>query len=173
MEFPKGRSRKNHVEFPWVLVIFLEIPMGRTHFCGTSQGENLHFVLNFPLFGFVLVTACSVSSAINNIFDEWQLRASWFPESFGQGKFSSWSYHKSNLLLSAQETMQLLVNQVNHWLIMLVSIVMQPKSISLEQFCCERCQGVAVTSLALSSFFNIKKQTPKTNLEKSCQYIAS
>ena len=53
MEFPKGRSRKNHVEFPWVLVIFLEIPMGRTHFCGTSQGENLHFVLNFPLFGFV------------------------------------------------------------------------------------------------------------------------
>ena len=60
--------------------------------------------------------------------------------------------------------MRLLVNY------QVVPIAIQPKSISLEQIYYKRSQGIAViTSNALSSFFDVKKQKPKTNLEKCYQ----
>ena len=74
-----------------------------------------------------------VSSAINDKFDKWQLR--------GVTTFSSLSYHESNLSLIARETMRFLVNH------QLVPIAIQSKSISLEQICYKRSQGIVVTSL--------------------------
>ena len=58
-----------------------------------------------------------VSNAINNKFDEWQLRG----VSFGRGKFSSLKHHKPNLLLIAQQTMRLLVNRQ----LILIAIVLK------------------------------------------------
>ena len=54
---------------------------------------------------------------------------------------------------------------VNH---QLIPIAIQPKSISLEQICYKRSQGIVVTSLHCL-LFDIKKQRPKTNLEKCYQ----
>ena len=48
----------------------------------------------------------------------------------------------------------------------LIPIAIQPKRISLEQICNQISQGIAVTSLHCLLFFDVKKQRPKTNLEK-------
>ena len=58
---------------------------------------------------------------------------------------------------------------VNH---QLIPIAIQPKSISLEQICYKRSQGIAGTLLH-SLLFDFKKQRPKTNLEKSYQCSVS
>ena len=58
---------------------------------------------------------------------------------------------------------------VNH---QLIPIAIQFKSISLEQICYKRSRGIAVTT-QLSSFYNVKKQRPKTNLEKCFQCSVS
>ena len=50
-----------------------------------------------------------------------------------------------------------------------IPIAIQPKSISLEQICYKRSQGIAVTSLHCLHIFNVKKQRPKTNLKKCYQ----
>ena len=56
----------------------------------------------------------------------------------------------------------------------LIPIAIQPKSISLEQISYQRSQGIAVTSgTTLSSFFNVIKQRPKTNLETCYQSSVS
>ena len=81
-----------------------------------------------------------VSSKINDKFDEWYL---------------------SNLSLIARETMQLLVNH------QLIPTAIQPKTISLEQICYKKSQGIASNFIALSSFFDIKKQRLKT-IHKKC-----
>ena len=52
-------------------------------------------------------------------------------------------------------------------------MAIQPRSISLEQICYKRCQGIAVTSLLCLFFFDIKKQRSKTNLEKCYQCSVS
>ena len=59
---------------------------------------------------------------------------------------------------------------VNH---QIIPIAMQPISISLEQICYKRSQGIAVTSLHCLLFFDLKKQRPKTNLEKCYQCSVS
>ena len=59
---------------------------------------------------------------------------------------------------------------VNH---QIIPIAMQPISISLEQICYKRSQGIAVTSLHGLLFFNVKRQRPKTNLEKCYQCSVS
>ena len=69
-----------------------------------------------------------------------------------RGKFSSLSYHESNLSLIARETMRLLVNH------QLIPIVMQPKSIFLEQTCYKRSQGIVVTSLHCLLFSTSKSK---------------
>ena len=112
-----------------------------------------------------------VSSAINDKFDEWQLRASQFSQSFGGGKFSFLSYHESNLSLIARETMRLLVNY------QLIPIVTQPKDISLEQICYKRSQGAAVTSLhclllSASKSKDLKRMSKSaTNLVLALKFI--
>ena len=51
-----------------------------------------------------------------------------------------------------------------------IPIVIESKSISLEQISYERSQGIVATSLsALSSFLDIEKQRPKMNLKKCYQ----
>ena len=77
-----------------------------------------------------------ILSAINNNFDE------------------------SNLSLIAQETMRLKVNR------QLIPIAIQPQDISLQQNCYKRSPGIEVTSLYCLFCSNVKKETPKTNLEK-------
>ena len=57
------------------------------------------------------------------------------------GKISSLSYRESNLSLIARETMRLLVNHQS------IPIAIQSKSISPEQICYERSEGIAVISL--------------------------
>ena len=69
-------------------------------------------------------------------------------------------------MLIVQEAMQLLVNS------QLVPTTMQPKSISFEQICHKRSQGIVVTSLH-SLHFRLEKQRPKTNLEKCYQFGAT
>ena len=69
-----------------------------------------------------------------------------------RGKFSSLSYHESNLSLIARETMRLLVNH------QLIPIAIQPKSISLEQICYKRSQGIVVTSLHCLLFSTSKSK---------------
>ena len=59
---------------------------------------------------------------------------------------------------------------VNH---QLIPIAIQPKSISLEQICYKRSQGIAVTSQYCFLFFDFKKQGPKMNLEKCYQFNVS
>ena len=60
--------------------------------------------------------------------------------------------------------MELLVNY------QVTPIAILPKSISLEQICYKRSQGIAVTSLHCFLFIDVKKQRPKTNLEK-CYHV--
>ena len=60
--------------------------------------------------------------------------------------------------------MELLVNN------QVTLIAIQSKSISLEQICYKRSQGIAVTSLHCFLFVDVKKQRPKTNLEK-CYHV--
>ena len=108
----------------------------------------LHSVSYF----FFRASNCMFLSATNDKFDKWWL-----------GKFSSLSYHKSNLSSIAQETKWLLVNY------QLISIAIQPKNILLEQICYKRSQDIAVTSLLCLLFSDIKKQRPKTNLKKCYQ----
>ena len=100
------------------------------------------------------------SKAINDKFDEWKLRGVIISKSFGRGKFSSLSYHKSNLSLIARETMRLLVNH------QLIPIAIQPKSISLEQICYKRSQGIAVTSLHCLLFSTSKNKDLKRILKR-------
>ena len=59
---------------------------------------------------------------------------------------------------------------VNH---QLIPIAMQPKRFSLEQICCKRSQGIAVTSLYFLPFSTSKNKRPKTNLEKCYQCSVS
>ena len=59
---------------------------------------------------------------------------------------------------------------VNH---QLIPIAMQPKSISLEQICYKRSQGIAVTSVHCLLFFDVKKERHKANLEKCYQCSVS
>ena len=86
-------------------------------------------------------------------------------------KFMSLSYHKSNLLLIARETMRLLVNH------QLISITIHPKSISLEQICYKRSQGIAVTSLDCLLFSTSKNKDLKrisesaTNLMLALKFL--
>ena len=60
---------------------------------------------------------------------------------FGQGKFSSVDCHYSNLLLIAQDVMQLLVNH------QLIPFSIWPKSFSSEQSWCKRSETIVLTSL--------------------------
>ena len=60
---------------------------------------------------------------------------------FGQGQFSSVDCHCSNLLLIAQDVMQLLVNH------QLIPFSIWPKSFSSEQSWCKRSETIVVTSL--------------------------
>ena len=69
-----------------------------------------------------------------------------------RGKFSSLSYHESNLSLIARETIRLLINQ------RLIPVAMQSKSISLEQICYKRSQGIVVTSLHCLLFSTSKSK---------------
>ena len=59
---------------------------------------------------------------------------------------------ETNLSLIARETMRLLVNH------QLIPIAIQPKSISLEQICYKRSQGIAVTSLHCLLFSTSKNK---------------
>ena len=72
-------------------------------------------------------------------------------------------FDKSNLSLIARETMRLLVNN------QLIPIAIQLKDISLQQISYKRSRGIEVTSLYCLFCSNVKKQTPKTNLEKCYQ----
>ena len=56
-------------------------------------------------------------------------------------EFSSLSYHELNSSLIAQETIRLMVSH------QLIPIAIQFKSISIEQICHKRFQGIGVTSL--------------------------
>ena len=99
------------------------------------------FYFSFKTIKLISVGICTsnrmVSSAINDKFNQ---GASQFSESFGRGTFSSLSYHES-ISLSARETMRLLINH------QLSPIAIQPKSISHEQICYKRSQGIDVTSV--------------------------
>ena len=46
-------------------------------------------------------------------------------------------------------------------------------TVSLDQTCYKRCQGIALTSLHCLLFFDVKKQRPTTNLEKCYQCSVS
>ena len=81
--------------------------------------------------------------------------ASSFSQSFGWGRFSSLSYHESNLSLIARETMRLLVNH------QLIPIAIQPNSVCLEQIRYKRSQGIAVTSLHCLLFSTSKNKAQK------------
>ena len=70
-------------------------------------------------------------------------------------------------MLIARETKLLLVNH------QLIPITIQPKSISLEQICYKKPQGIAVTSLHCLVFCDVKKQRSKTNLERCYQCSVS
>ena len=58
---------------------------------------------------------------------------------------------------------------VNH---QFIPIAIQPKSITFEQVCYKRSQGIVTTSLHCL-FFQCQKRRPKTNLEKCYQYSVS
>ena len=79
-----------------------------------------------------------VSSAINDKFEEWCLS------------------------LIARENMRLLINH------QLILMAIHSKSISLEQICYKRSQGIVLTSLHCI-LFSTPKHRPKTNLEKCYQ----
>ena len=94
-------------------------------------------------------------SAINDKFDEWQIGGVIVFRVLWTSYFGSLSYHDSNLSLIARqyETMRLLVNH------QLIPIVIQTKSIFLEQICCKISQGSAVTSLHCPLFWCQKIKT--------------
>ena len=69
--------------------------------------------------------------------------------------FSSFSYHESNFSLIARETIRLLVDH------QLISIAIQPRSISLQHICYSRCQVIAVTSLYCLLFWTSKNKDLK------------
>ena len=71
------------------------------------------------------------------------------------GNQGALSYWESNLFLIAQGTMLLLVNH------QLIPIAIQPKSISLEQICYKRSQGIAVTSVHCLLFSTSKNKDLK------------
>ena len=104
----------------------------------------------FCLSKLVLVTAWLRVHLTTNLTSGNQ-GASEFSESFGGGKFNS-IYHESNLSLSARETMRLLVNH------QLITIAIQPKSISLEQICYKRSHGIDVTSVHCLLFSTSKNK---------------
>ena len=101
------------------------------------------------------------SKAINDKFDEWKLRGVIISESFGRGKFSSLSYHKSNLSLIARETMQLMVN---------INLFQSRYSLkaSLLSKSVTKDLNVLPYFTVLSSFFD-EKQKPAMNREKCYQ----
>ena len=103
-----------------------------------------------------------VSSAINDKFDEGWLRG--VISFLVPGKFSSLSYHKSNLWLIAREIMRLLVN------LQLIPIVILPIDISLEQICYKRSQGIAATSL-LYLLFSKSKNKDLKRISKSATNV--
>ena len=70
-------------------------------------------------------------------------------------EFNSLSYHELNLLLIAQKTIRLMVSH------QLISIAIQFKSISIEQICHKRFQGIAVTSLHFLLFSTSKNEDLK------------
>ena len=76
-----------------------------------------------------------------------------FPSPLDKVKFSSLSYHESNLSLIARETMRLLVNH------QLIPIPTQPKSISLEQFV---TKDLNVLPLLHCIVFFFRRQKTKT-----------
>ena len=71
-----------------------------------------------------------------------------FSNSFGRGKFSTFSYHEPNL--------SLIVFIVNY---QVIPFPTKPKSISLEQCCYERSQTIIVTSLYCLLFSKSKNNT--------------
>ena len=71
------------------------------------------------------------------------------------GNQGALSYCESNLFLIAQGTMRLLVNH------QLIPIAIQPKSISFEQICYKRSQGIAVTSVHCLLFSTSKNKDLK------------
>ena len=73
----------------------------------------------------------------------------------GREKFSSLSYHESNLSLIAQKTVQLLFNHRP------IPFVIQPKSIFLAQICFKRSQGIVVISLHCLLFLTSKNKVLK------------
>ena len=89
-----------------------------------------------------------------------------FSESFGWGKFSSLSYHESNLWLIAQETMQLLVNYQS------TLMAIQPKIISWTNLLW-KISRYCYNFTKLSSLFDVKKQRTKTNPEKCYKFQGS
>ena len=116
-----------------------------------SQKANCHGKKKLRKVIRTIASRDSFFRANNGKFDKWELRGALrLFESFGQGKFSFFSYHESNLSLIARETMRFLVNnQLNPFPI-------QCKSISLEHSCYERSQ--AITVILLSPFFDVRKQ---------------
>ena len=84
-----------------------------------------------------------------------------------KGRLSSLSYCESNLLLIARGTIQLLVNH------QLIPISIQSKSILLEQILLEQISMYCPNFTVLSSFFDVKKQRPTMNLEKSSQFCVN
>ena len=76
---------------------------------------------------------------------------------------NSLSYCESNLLLIARGIIQLLVNH------QLIPISIRSKSILLEQILLEQISTYYPNFTVLSSFFDVKKQRPTMNLEKSSQ----
>ena len=75
------------------------------------------------------------------------------------------SYHGWNLSLIARETMRLLVNY------QLILIAAQPKSITLEQICHKRCEGIAVTSLNCLLFSMSKNNDLKRILKSATKVV--
>ena len=74
------------------------------------------------------------------------------------------SYHSSNLSLIARETMRLLVNH------QLIPIVIQFESISVEQICYKRSQGIVLTSLHCL-LFSTSKNKDRKRISKSATNV--
>ena len=85
-------------------------------------------------------------------------------ESFGRGKFSFLSYHESDLSLIARETIRLLINH------QLISIMMEFKSMILEQISYKRSQGIVVTLLHCL-FFSTSKTKDLKRISKSATSV--
>ena len=70
-------------------------------------------------------------------------------------EFNSLSHHELNLLLIAQKTIRLMVSH------QLIPIAIQFNSISIEQICHKRFQGIGVTSLHFLLFSTSKNEDLK------------